>query len=180
MVTHQGVKYWTVNFPVSISQDHIMLEEVGQAPAAMKCLYILDMTQKSEIIIGRGHEADLRITDISCSRVHAVIRRESDGFYLNDKDSKFGTLVDLQSDLKLTPEWNDLQIQVGHTVFKLRITINPHALEPNHSNPGLAGPVKELDPGSEIEQAPAMEYLASSRRIMEPQEESVHQLDNEV
>lgn len=43
--------------------------------------------------MGRGHESDLRINDISVSRVHALIKFKEGRFFLEDNLSKFGTLV---------------------------------------------------------------------------------------
>jgi len=43
--------------------------------------------------LGRGNDTDIRITDITVSRLHAKIRKEKDGFYLEDNESKFGSLV---------------------------------------------------------------------------------------
>ena len=45
------------------------------------------------IKLGRGHECEIRITDISVSRNHAAIKMNPDGFYIYDNKSKFGTLV---------------------------------------------------------------------------------------
>lgn len=45
------------------------------------------------IKLGRGHECEIRITDISVSRNHACIKNVGNSFYLFDNKSKFGTLV---------------------------------------------------------------------------------------
>ena len=45
------------------------------------------------IKLGRGHECEIRITDISVSRNHGLIKNLNDGFYLFDNKSKFGTLI---------------------------------------------------------------------------------------
>jgi pSer/pThr/pTyr-binding forkhead associated (FHA) protein len=37
---------------------------------------------QKEFKIGRGHDSDLRINDISVSRFHAVIRFRDNNFYL--------------------------------------------------------------------------------------------------
>ena len=42
---------------------------------------------------GRGLEVDIRLSDISVSRLHATIVHENNHFYLTDENSKFGTLV---------------------------------------------------------------------------------------
>jgi hypothetical protein len=49
---------------------------------------------KNTFKLGRGHESDVRVSDISVSRCHAVLKYENDHhFYLEDNLSKFGTLV---------------------------------------------------------------------------------------
>ena len=48
---------------------------------------------KREFTLGRGHDSDLRIADISVSRTHADIKYENGIFKIQDKISKFGTLV---------------------------------------------------------------------------------------
>lgn len=45
------------------------------------------------IKLGRGHECEIRITDISVSRNHALIKNVNGFFYVFDNKSKFGTLV---------------------------------------------------------------------------------------
>ena len=55
-------------------------------------LWIFQMVNK-KINIGRANNWDTRIVDISVSRQHSAIRKEKDGFWLCDLDSKFGTLI---------------------------------------------------------------------------------------
>ena len=52
------------------------------------------MDSRDFIKVGRGHDSEVRITDISVSRCHALIKRSLKGDYiLEDNSSKFGTLV---------------------------------------------------------------------------------------
>ena len=46
-----------------------------------------------EITMGRGHEANVRIADISISRRHAKFLYHENGLWLEDDDSKFGTVL---------------------------------------------------------------------------------------
>ena len=51
---------------------------------------------KTQWKLGRGHESDLRVSDISVSRCHAILKydaADTKRFYLEDNLSKFGTLV---------------------------------------------------------------------------------------
>jgi len=55
---------------------------------------VIDMDSKEFIKVGRGHDSEVRITDISVSRCHALVKRSSKGdFIVEDNNSKFGTLV---------------------------------------------------------------------------------------
>ena len=52
------------------------------------------MDDRDFIKVGRGHDSEVRITDISVSRFHALIKKTVRGDYiLEDNYSKFGTLV---------------------------------------------------------------------------------------
>ena len=61
---------------------------------------------KDSFKLGRGHESDLRINDISVSRCHAIIKLKEGRFYLEDNLSKFGTLVLVKNRTALMPNYN--------------------------------------------------------------------------
>lgn len=79
------------------------------------------MSTKSTIKIGRGVDTDLRINDISVSRVHAMIKLENGAFYLEDNNSKFGTLILIKEPIILNKNHNNLEIQTGRTLLKFNI-----------------------------------------------------------
>jgi pSer/pThr/pTyr-binding forkhead associated (FHA) protein len=84
-------------------------------------VHVLTPTQHVRSVrLGRGHDSDLRINDISVSRCHAVIRFKNDGFYLQDNMSKFGTLVLVRRRLPLSPAITRA-VQVGRTVINFQI-----------------------------------------------------------
>ena len=56
---------------------------------------------KTSFKLGRGHESEVRINDISVSRFHALIKYKDDGFYIEDNNSKFGTIALMRERLKL-------------------------------------------------------------------------------
>jgi len=70
--------------------------------------------------LGRGHESDLRINDISVSRCHAKIKLENGKFLLEDNTSKFGTLVLVKQRTPLLPFYNKA-VQVGRTVINFSV-----------------------------------------------------------
>ena len=53
--------------------------------------------------LGRGHESDVRVSDISVSRCHAILKYDLNDYcyYLEDNLSKFGTLVLAKSAIEL-------------------------------------------------------------------------------
>ncbi|CDW75312.1 fha domain [Stylonychia lemnae] len=86
-----------------------------------KTLHILNLNQKNIIKIGRGHDVDLRVADISVSRCHAYIKKDPKGyFYLEDNQSKFGTLVLIKAPILLN-EQITYYIQAGRTIMKLNV-----------------------------------------------------------
>jgi len=71
--------------------------------------------------VGRGHDNDLRIPDISVSRCHAFLKKDAKGkVYLEDNQSKFGTLVQIKAPLILTEDII-YYIQIGRTIMKLQV-----------------------------------------------------------
>lgn len=40
-----------------------------------KIIHVVNMLNTNEIKLGRGHDADVRVTDISVSRLHAVLKK---------------------------------------------------------------------------------------------------------
>lgn len=70
--------------------------------------------------MGRGHESDLRINDISVSRLHAIIKYKEGRFLLEDNTSKFGTLVLIKKRTPLIPGFNKA-VQIGRTVVNFSV-----------------------------------------------------------
>lgn len=52
-------------------ENFIVLESVTLQN--IRIIHVIDMKNKSMIKVGRGHDADIRVTDISVSRFHAKI-----------------------------------------------------------------------------------------------------------
>lgn len=70
----------------------IVLESVSLSVS--KVIHVINLARNRKFFIGRGQEANVRVTDISVSRLHASIFKSAYGyFYLCDNKSKFGTLL---------------------------------------------------------------------------------------
>jgi pSer/pThr/pTyr-binding forkhead associated (FHA) protein len=76
----------------------------------MKSIQVITLDDGNKINMGRGHETDVRINDISVSRNHAQLMLLNNKIYIKDSKSKFGTLVLIQNSLAVTEKPIGLQI----------------------------------------------------------------------
>jgi pSer/pThr/pTyr-binding forkhead associated (FHA) protein len=67
--------------------------------------------------LGRGHQCDIILDDISVSRGHSEIFFKKNNFFIRDSESKFGTLVEMRENKEII---DDLKIQCGRTVYSFR------------------------------------------------------------
>eukprot|EP00930_Biecheleria_cincta_P038076 TRINITY_DN2615_c0_g1_i1.p1 TRINITY_DN2615_c0_g1~~TRINITY_DN2615_c0_g1_i1.p1 ORF type:complete len:416 (+),score=77.21 TRINITY_DN2615_c0_g1_i1:78-1250(+) len=81
-------------------------------------LHVVSLAENKLLKLGRGHESNVRIADVSISRCHATIRFHRGEFVLEDHNSKFGTLVAMKKP-KYLEHGNTISVQVGRTVLCL-------------------------------------------------------------
>lgn len=99
----------------------LVLENITQEKLQQnKIMYVVKVPSKGEIKLGRGHECEVRINDISVSRYHATIKFSNGKFYLQDNNSKFGTLVLLKSNPRLEFH-KEVTVQIGRTVVSFEV-----------------------------------------------------------
>lgn len=100
---------------------YILLESMPLDKNTSRNIHMLTVTpSKGEFKLGRGHESEVRINDISVSRCHAIIKCKKDGFYIEDNLSKFGTIVLLKEKLRLAED-HTMAVQVGRSVVSFTI-----------------------------------------------------------
>jgi predicted component of type VI protein secretion system len=68
--------------------------------------------------VGRGHQCEMRVNDISVSRVHAEVRFENNKFYLKDLKSKFGTLVKFREEFSIKDK---IKLQYGRVCMEFNL-----------------------------------------------------------
>ena len=67
------------------TDKYILLESMPLDKNTSRNIHMLTVSEnKSEFKLGRGHESEVRINDISVSRCHAIIKCKKDGFYIED------------------------------------------------------------------------------------------------
>lgn len=104
---------------------------------ATRGLHVISLAEKV-LKIGRGHESDVRIADVSISRCHATIRFQRGHFILEDNNSKFGTLVAMKRPRPLEPG-AAISIQMGRTVLNLSAQADSNSNNQGIPWPQLAG-----------------------------------------
>lgn len=82
----------------------------------IKSIHVISLDEQNKIIMGRGHESDVRINDISVSRSHANITFLNGKIKIRDIKSKFGTLVLIKKDLPILEK--KIQLQIGRTYLE--------------------------------------------------------------
>jgi len=66
----------------------------------------------------------MRVPDISVSRLHAQLVYKNDTFYLEDLDSKFGTLLLMSRPYTFEASFpHPIRFQVGRTLVKVENTV---------------------------------------------------------
>ncbi|EER17525.1 membrane associated RING finger, putative [Perkinsus marinus ATCC 50983] len=121
----------------------------NQSSVHARGVYVISLAGKKMLRLGRGHESDVRIADVSISRWHATVSFTEDGrFVLEDHNSKFGTLVALRRPRVIeaapppepvgeeeVPKAPVLTVQAGRTVFRISRDVPPPLLPPARPDP---------------------------------------------
>jgi len=97
---------------------------------------------KKRFRLGKSHESDVRISDTSLSKDHAVIKFKSNQFYLEDKLSKFGTLVLVRSAYRLEPSFT-AAVQIDRTVISFNVKNLSYSGERVFSAAQVEGQIKD-------------------------------------
>lgn len=82
-------------------------------------IFMLNLTHKNTFTIGRGHNCDIKLSEITISRKHMRLEIDPLGrIKLFDLSSKFGTLILIKKPMVISSD-SFLEIQNGRTHIKL-------------------------------------------------------------
>ncbi len=119
-IQHTGTKYYLADVQKPDKGNFILLESLIHEKNTSRIVnVIMPSEEKNSFKLGRGHESDVRITDISVSRFHAWLRCTKEGYFIEDNNSKFGTLA-LVPSVELNPALTRA-VQVGRTAISLAV-----------------------------------------------------------
>jgi hypothetical protein len=117
-----GRKYRLIDVEVPEDKNFLWLESLTFEKNSSRMVHlIMPDESRNTFRLGRGHESDVRVSDISVSRCHAILKYESDNnFYLEDNLSKFGTLVLAKSPIELEVD-QTRAVQIGRSVISFTV-----------------------------------------------------------
>ena len=114
---HKNSKFSLVDVALPPTNSYLLIEALKADKNAARIIHVLEPAPgKMSFKLGRGHDSEIRIADISVSRLHAYLRFAPEGCFLDDNRSKFGSLVLVPKDKPLLPE-RPVMLQVGRTVI---------------------------------------------------------------
>ena len=123
LIKHNEKLYSLLEFTEEF-KNYLILETLTLDDENNKFLYIISLDKKNELKIGRGISNDILLSDVSVSRIHCFLSIEGKNVYLRDNNSKFGTLILVQSPTINMTENLPLCLQVGRTFFHFNIREN--------------------------------------------------------
>ena len=119
------IKYENRLFPVidfsKEFENFLTLESLTLDRENNKFIYVISLDENKKIKVGRGHEAKVNLSDISVSRIHCIMTVINHKVFIEDNDSKFGTLILVQTPSIKLVENLPLYIQVGRSFFECKL-----------------------------------------------------------
>ena len=119
-IKHEGILYPLLDFSNEF-ESYLTLESLTLDKQKNKFIYVISLEKNRKLKVGRGHESNVLLSDISVSRIHCYMVVENHKVFLEDNDSKFGTLILVQAPSIKISEDLPLFIQVGRTFLECKI-----------------------------------------------------------
>jgi hypothetical protein len=120
-IGHKGKIYEVLDLKNDFD-NYLIVESITLDKNQNKYLYIVNLDQPNNVInIGRGHDCHLLLSDISVSRWHCflTIDKTARKIFIHDNNSKFGTLILVQTKNMIMCLSLKLCIQIGRTYIEL-------------------------------------------------------------
>ena len=119
-VRHKGKLFEIIEFNTEF-QNYLILESLNFDKHNKKYIYIISLDNIKKLQIGRGNNSDIFLNDMSVSRVHCFFIIENENIFLEDNNSKFGSLVLMQMPNIILAENVPLYMQVGRTFICCKV-----------------------------------------------------------
>ena len=119
-IKHKGKLYEIIDFSNDFN-NYLIIESLTLDKMKNKYLYIVNLDNKNnKINIGRGHDSNIILNDISVSRIHCTlnINKNMKKIFISDNNSKFGTLILVQTKNIILSTNLKLHIQIGRSYLE--------------------------------------------------------------
>lgn len=120
LIKHHGKLYHILDFD-SEFPNSLVLESLTLDKKKNKFIYVISLDKNKQLKIGRGHDSNILLSDISVSRIHSIMTIQNKNVYIEDNNSKFGTLILVQTPTIRMVEGLALNIQVGRTFIRCNV-----------------------------------------------------------
>lgn len=141
----QDLDLVSITYP---NRPFMILEDIRPDDHEFQILHLIDLASGETANVGRGHDCDIRLSDISVSRNHAKLRFSKGKYFIQDTKSKFGTLLNIKNSVELALN-QSLNVQINRTIVKATVK-KPFSIKslcccPNNAmvNPTLSTFVKD-------------------------------------
>jgi len=118
-----GNKYRLVDISIPEGRNFLLLQSLTFEKNSSRMVHLIMPNEtKSQFKLGRGHDSEVRVSDISVSRCHAILKYDSaeQSYYLQDNLSKFGTLILARDPIDLSLN-SAKALQIGRSVISFTV-----------------------------------------------------------
>jgi hypothetical protein len=119
-IKHEGILYPLLDFSKEF-ESYLTLESLTLDKEKNKFIYVVSLSKNKKLKLGRGHESNILLSDISVSRIHCYMIVENGKVFIADNKSKFGTLILVQTPSIKISDNLPLYIQVGRSFLKCKV-----------------------------------------------------------
>ena len=119
-IRHKNKLYKIIEFNTDF-KNYLSFENLTLDKQKNKFIYIINLDKNNKIKIGRGHESNVLLSDISVSRIHCLLNVDNNEIYLEDNNSKYGTLVLIQTPKISLVENLSLNLHIGRSFINCKI-----------------------------------------------------------
>lgn len=119
----KGRRISLLGYDVPKKGHYLVLEAINTEEIMKKktkIIHIVDFKKLKSLLLGRGNDAHVKISDISISRNHASLRViKKKEIWIEDAGSKFGSLFLQNEPIELTSKDKTQYFQCGRTYLSI-------------------------------------------------------------